>query len=53
MGRTGFGWLRIGSVADFCEHGNEPRDSIKKGYCSASWVTTSFSKNILHHRVSK
>jgi hypothetical protein len=34
MGRTGFGWLRIGpSGAGFCEHGNEPSGSIKKaGY---------------------
>jgi hypothetical protein len=26
MGRTGFGWLRIGS--DFCEHGNKPSGPI-------------------------
>jgi hypothetical protein len=33
MGRTGFGWLRKGLVAGFCEHGNEPLGSIKKaGY---------------------
>jgi hypothetical protein len=33
MGRTGFGWLRIGPMAGFCEHGNEPSGSIKKaGY---------------------
>jgi hypothetical protein len=33
MGRTGFGWLRIGSSGRFCEHGNEPLGSIKKvGY---------------------
>jgi hypothetical protein len=25
----GFIWLRIGSVADCHEHGNEPSDSIK------------------------
>jgi hypothetical protein len=24
IGRTGFGWLRIGSSSGFCEHGNEP-----------------------------
>jgi hypothetical protein len=30
MGRTGFGWLRIGSSGDFCEHGNEPTGSIRK-----------------------
>jgi hypothetical protein len=29
-GRTGFGRLRIGPVADFFEHGNEPSGSIKK-----------------------
>jgi hypothetical protein len=33
MGRTGFDWLRIGSMAGFCEHGNEPSGSIKEeGY---------------------
>jgi hypothetical protein len=33
MGRTGFGWLRIGSSGRLCEHGNEPSGSIKKaGY---------------------
>jgi hypothetical protein len=33
MGRTRFVWLRIGSVAGFCEHDNEPSGSIKKaGY---------------------
>jgi hypothetical protein len=33
MGRTGFGWLRIGPSGGFCEHGNEPSGSIKKaGY---------------------
>jgi hypothetical protein len=30
MGRTGFGWLRIGSMAGFCEHGDEPSSSIRK-----------------------
>jgi hypothetical protein len=30
MGRTGFGWLRIGPVAGFCEYGDEPSCSIKK-----------------------
>jgi hypothetical protein len=41
-------------VAGFCEHGNEPMGSIKNvGYCLTTWVTMSFSKNILHHRVSK
>jgi hypothetical protein len=33
MGRTGFGWLRIGSSDAFCEHGNEPSTFTKKaGY---------------------
>jgi hypothetical protein len=37
MERTGFGCLRIGPVAGFCEHGNEPSGSIKKaGYCLKS-----------------
>jgi hypothetical protein len=41
-------------VAGFCEHGNEPSVSIKKaGCCLRSWVTISFSKNILHYGVSK
>jgi hypothetical protein len=31
MGRTGFGWLRIGSSGGICEHGKEPTGSIKKG----------------------
>jgi hypothetical protein len=54
MGRSGFGWLRIGSSCGFCEHGSKPSASIKKtGYCLTSLVTISFSKNILHHGVSK
>jgi hypothetical protein len=33
MGRTGFGWLRIGSGGGLSEHDIEPSDSIKKaGY---------------------
>jgi hypothetical protein len=33
MGRTGFGWLRIGSSGGLCEHGNEHSGSIKRaGY---------------------
>jgi hypothetical protein len=28
--RIGFIWLRIGTVAGYCEHGNEPSDS-KRG----------------------
>jgi hypothetical protein len=53
MGRTGFGWLSIGSMAGFCEHGNEPSGFHKIGCCLTSWVTIRFSKNILHHGVSK
>jgi len=42
-----------GPVAGFCEHGDEPSGSINKaGYCSTSWVTMSFWKNILQHGVS-
>jgi hypothetical protein len=41
-------------VAGFCEHGNELSGSIKKaGHFLISWVTVSFSKNILRHGVSK
>jgi hypothetical protein len=28
--RTGFSWLRIGSLAGFCKHGNEPSGSIRR-----------------------
>jgi hypothetical protein len=34
MGRIGFDWLRMGPVADFCEHGNELSVPIKKVGCS-------------------
>jgi hypothetical protein len=41
-------------MAGFCEHGIEPSGSIKKaGYFLTSWVTISFSNNILHRGVSK
>jgi hypothetical protein len=41
-------------VAGFRDHGNEPSGSIKKaGYFLTSWVTISFSNNILHHGVSE
>jgi hypothetical protein len=54
MGRTGFGWLRIESSGGYCEHCNEHSVSIKNtGYCLTCYVTISFSKNILHHGVSK
>jgi hypothetical protein len=54
MGRTGFGWLRIGSSGGllwtrwwtFGFH-------KKRGYFLTSWVIISFSNNILHHGVSK
>jgi len=29
-GGTGFGWLRIGAVAGFYEHGDEPSSFIRK-----------------------
>jgi len=54
MGRTGFGWLRIGPVTGFFEHDSGPSGSTKNaGYCFTSRVTISFSKNILQHGVSK
>jgi len=28
---TGFIWLRIGTVADYCQYGNEPSGSTKGG----------------------
>jgi hypothetical protein len=30
MGRNGFSWLKIGSGAGLCEHGNEHSGSITK-----------------------
>jgi hypothetical protein len=33
MGRTGFGWVRIGSSAGLCEHSNETSGSMKKAGC--------------------
>jgi hypothetical protein len=30
MRRTGFSRLRIGPVAGFCEHGDEPSGSLRK-----------------------
>jgi hypothetical protein len=38
-------------VAGFCERGDEPSDSIKKGYFLIRCVTISFANNILHHGV--
>jgi hypothetical protein len=54
MDRVNWIWLAGDRVQGFCEHGSEPLGSIKKaGYCLTRWVTISFSKNILHHGVSK
>jgi hypothetical protein len=40
-------------MVGFCEHSNEPSGSIKKaGYFLKSWVTISFSNNVLHHGAS-
>jgi len=36
----------------FYEHGNEPSGPMKKGCCLTSWVSISFSKIILHHRIN-
>jgi len=45
---------RRGPVAGLCEHSDESSGSIKiAGSCLTSWVTMSFSKNILHRRISK
>jgi hypothetical protein len=50
MWRTGFGCLRIGSSGGLLW----TLGSITKaGYFLTSWVTISFSNNILHHGVSK
>jgi len=48
MGRTGFGWLRIGPLADFFEYGNASSSSI-----FFDKLTIDFSKNTLHYGVSK
>jgi hypothetical protein len=41
-------------VVGFCDHVNELSVSMKKaGYCLASLVTNSFSKNILQQGMSK
>jgi len=40
-------------MVGFCEHGNEPAGSMKKGgYCLTSSVTNDVSNNVLHHGVS-
>jgi hypothetical protein len=38
-------------MAGFCELGNEPSCSLKKGYFLTSWVAISFSNNVLHHGI--
>jgi hypothetical protein len=40
-------WLRIGSSAGHCEHGNEPSSSIKDGE-----FLTSFSRRVMLEGVS-
>jgi hypothetical protein len=53
----GENWIRLAQecpIASFCENSNEPSDSVQKaGYYLTSWVTINFSKNILHHGISK
>jgi hypothetical protein len=54
MGRTGFGWLRIGSGGGLLWTRWWTFGFRKKtGYFLMSWVTISFSNNILHHGVSE
>jgi hypothetical protein len=38
-------------VSGFCEYGNEPWGSIKKGYFLTHFMTISFLNNVLHHGV--
>jgi hypothetical protein len=38
-------------MAGFCEHGNEPSGSIKKGYFLTARVAIGFSNNVLHRGV--
>jgi hypothetical protein len=54
MGRTGFSWLRIGSSGGLVRTQSWTLGFHKKaGYILTSWVTISFSINILHHGVSE
>jgi hypothetical protein len=54
MGWTGFGWLRIGSSDGLLWTRWWTFGFRKKaGYFLTSWVTISFSNNILHLWVSK
>jgi hypothetical protein len=53
-GRTGFSWLRIGSSGGLLWTRWWTFGFHKKaGYFLTSWVTISFSNNILHHGVSE
>jgi hypothetical protein len=50
IGRTGFGWLRIGSSGGLLWTRWWTFGFHKKaGYFLTSWVTIGFSNNILHH----
>jgi hypothetical protein len=40
-------------MAGFCEHGNVPAGSIKKGYFLTSWMTINFSNYVLYRGVSE
>jgi hypothetical protein len=54
MGRTGFSWLRIGSGGGLLWTPQLTFGFHKKaGYFLTSWVTISFSNNILHRVVSE
>jgi hypothetical protein len=54
MGRTGFGWLRIGSIGELLWTRWWTFGFRKKaGYFLTSQVTISFSNSILHHGVSE
>jgi hypothetical protein len=54
MGQTGFSWLRIGSSGGLLwTWWWTFRFHKKVGYFLTSWVTISFSNNILHHAVSE
>jgi hypothetical protein len=52
MGWTGFSWLRIGSSGVLLWTWWWTFRFHKAGYFLISWVTISFSNNILHHGVS-
>jgi len=56
IGTDVMNWIQLAQdrvpVAGFCKHGDEPLGSIMKAGCLTSWMTISFSKNILCHGVS-